>query len=122
MNRERPIVEVLDLEAAAASGGSGAILNRESEDLDVNLVRFAGGSGVAPHLNREVDVLIVAVAGEGAVSVEGEEFSLEPGKALLIPKKTERAIRSAESGEFIYLSIHRRRARLMPARRGKPQS
>ena len=109
-------VELLDLLDAAANGGSGAILSRETEDLDLNLVRFANGAGVASHVNREVDVLLVAVSGVGTVSVGGERFSLESGTALLIPKDTVRAIESPASGEFVYLSIHRRRAGLLPLR------
>ncbi len=117
MRRETSRAELLDLDSSASLGGSGAILSRESDDLDVNLVRFSDGSGVAAHRNREVDVLIVAIAGEGIVSVEDEEFALGSGMALLIPKRTVRAIRSCEAGDFVYLSIHRRRARLMPTRR-----
>lgn len=118
MRREDVDAELLDFASVAARGGSGAILSRESDDLDVNLVRFVAGAGVAPHVNREVDVLIVAVAGEGVVSVGADEFSLVSGTALLVPKNTERAITSSEEGEFVYLTIHRRRARLMPKPRG----
>jgi mannose-6-phosphate isomerase-like protein (cupin superfamily) len=115
-SKREPRAELLDLTASELTG-SGAILSRESDDLDLNLVRFAGGAGVQTHVNREVDVLLVAVAGNGVVTVNGEEFALAPGQALLIPKQTERAIRSSSEGEFRYLSIHRRRARLQPTRR-----
>ena len=109
--------QLLDLLAAAAEGGSGAILSRETADLDLNLVRFSDGAGVAAHLNREVDVLLVAVSGSGTVTVNEDRYLLEPGKALLIPKNTTRSIVSPASGEFSYLSIHRRRAGLLPRRR-----
>ncbi len=112
-------VELLNLLDAAAKGGSGAILSRETEDLDLNLVRFANGAGVAAHVNREVDVLLVAVSGAGIVSVGDERIPLEPGKALLIPKNTVRSIESPAAGELVYLSIHRRRAGLLP-RHGRP--
>lgn len=117
VRRESSRAELLDLVSSAGLGGSGAILSHESDDLDVNLVRFSDGLGVAAHRNQEVDVLIVAIAGEGVISVEQEEFTLGTGMALLIPKNTVRAIRSCEAGDFVYLSIHRRRAKLMPTRR-----
>ena len=109
--------EVLDLTAAAAIEGSGAILSRESDDLDLNLVRFGAGGGVAAHVNHEVDVLVVALDGSGEITVNGESCSLSPGKALVIPKGTERVIRNMGEEAFVYLSIHRRRRGLMPSPR-----
>lgn len=109
--------ELLDLWDAAQRGGSGAILSRETDDLDLNLVRFDGGSGVAMHVNREVDVLLVAIAGEGVVTVDGSEFQFAPGKALLILKGSERAIQSLPDGDLVYFSVHRRRRGLMPGPR-----
>jgi mannose-6-phosphate isomerase-like protein (cupin superfamily) len=117
----QPAFELLDLAAAIAAGGSGAILARESEDLDLNLVRFAAGAGVGAHVNREVDVVLIALAGSGIVRIDEDEVPVAAGNALLIPKNSERAIRSRDDGEFAYLSVHRRRARLMPGpRRGDP--
>lgn len=117
----RPACELLDLAAAIASGGSGAILARETEDLDLNLVRFTAGAGVGAHVNREVDVVLIALAGSGIVRIDDDEVTVAAGNALLIPKNSERSIRSRDDGEFAYLTVHRRRARLMPApRRGGP--
>jgi mannose-6-phosphate isomerase-like protein (cupin superfamily) len=116
---KQPAYELLDLAATIAAGGSGAILARETEDLDLNLVRFADGAGVGAHVNREVDVILVALAGSGIVRIDENEVPVVAGNALLIPKNTERAIRSQGDGEFAYLSVHRRRARRMPGpRRG----
>jgi mannose-6-phosphate isomerase-like protein (cupin superfamily) len=117
MATEKPAFELLDLAATIANGGSGAILGREMDDLDLNLVRFADGAGVGAHVNREVDVVLVALAGSGTVRIGTDEVTVEAGNAVLIPKNTERAIRSAGDGIFAYLSIHRRRARLMPTPR-----
>ena len=107
-------IEILDLSAAIAAGGSGAILGRESMDLDLNLVRFADGGGVGAHVNREVDVVILALAGSGVVRVSGQVLRLTAGNAVVIPKNLERSIQSDDDGEFAYLTVHRRRARLMP--------
>lgn len=117
---KQPAFELLDLAATIAAGGSGAILGRETEDLDLNLVRFADGGGVGAHINREVDVVLVALSGSGIVRIDNEDVPIVAGNALIIPKNTERAIRSQNDGEFAYLTVHRRRARLMPGpRRGQ---
>ncbi len=110
-------IEVLDFASAIALGGSGAILSRESQDLDVNLVRFERGAGVAAHTNPEVDVLVVAIAGEGLIEIGAQSIRLSSGQAVLVPRQTQRSIRSLGDGEFVYLTVHRRRARLMPTRR-----
>jgi quercetin dioxygenase-like cupin family protein len=113
MTGESRIV-ILDLMERLAAGGSGAVSNLETEDLDINLVRFEAGAGVASHVNREVDVLMVVIQGEG-ILVEGDlEHALRAGQAALIPKGVERAVRSAGDTAFAYLSIHRRRRRLWP--------
>ena len=87
----------------------------ESEDLDVTLLAWLNpGSGVAPHVNDEVDVLLMVVGGAGEVTVEGVVHPLQAGEALLMPRGAARAIRCA--GErFTYLSVHRRRRGLYPA-------
>ena len=80
-----------------------------SDDLNVTLVSWPEDSnGVAPHVNHEVDVLLVAVEGAGEVVVDGQAFPVVAGQAVLIPKGCERAIQST-SERFGYLSIHRRR-------------
>lgn len=110
-------VQVLDLAGQLAEGGSGAVANLETADLDVNLVRFADGAGVGAHTNREVDVLIVVVEGEGTLVANGVEQALRVGQAVMIPKGIERAIRSPQGGVFAYLTVHRRRQRLWPTPR-----
>ena len=49
--------QTVDLTAFARSATQpGAIWTRQSEDLNVNLLVFASGEGVAEHVNAEVDV------------------------------------------------------------------
>jgi quercetin dioxygenase-like cupin family protein len=90
----------------------------ETEDLDVNLLVFGAGEGVAEHVNDEVDVLLVGVAGQGTVAIEGVAHTLRAGTALLVLKGERRAIRSAGAG-FAYLTCHRRRAPLRPSGGGR---
>ena len=99
----------------AADGAQGALWSRETADLDVNVVAFPAGAGVADHVNGEVDVLVVVVAGEGRAVVGGDVHPLVPGVALVIPKGAPRSIHCT-TGRLVYLTCHRRRAGLTPSR------
>ena len=99
---------------AQRHGGMTALWAQQSADLHINLLTFAPGTGVAEHVNAELDVLLVGVAGAGQVVIDGATHALRPGTAILIPKHARRTIRSTE-GAFSYLSCHRRRAMLWPA-------
>ena len=105
----------IDLAAlSAAADGNGPLWGCALDDLNLTLLCWDEHGQVAPHVNNEVDVVFIGVAGQGEVTVNGETFLLSPGKALLIAKGSERAVRSATE-RFSYLSVHRRRAGLMPA-------
>lgn len=111
--------EGVDLAAVArAATAPGAIWTRQSEDLNVNLLLFTSDQGVAEHVNDEVDVLLVGIAGAGAVTVDETRHILRAGQALLIPKGVNRGIPSV-SDSFSYLTCHCRRAGLRPSRPGE---
>ena len=106
---------VVDLVAVARTAAEqGAVWTRQSEDLNVNLLLFGTGKGVAEHVNGEVDVLLVGIAGSGAVTVNGTRHILHSGHALVIPKGAHRATESL-SESFAYLSCHQRRGGLWPS-------
>ena len=110
---------IVDLHKSLAAAGehAGAIWTLEqSAELNANLVRFPAGRGVDEHVNDEVDVLFVGVMGAGVVEVDGHKHSLREGMVAFVPKGARRSTRS-ESGDFAYLSIHRRRG---PLRIGGP--
>jgi quercetin dioxygenase-like cupin family protein len=98
----------------AAADGPGAAWTRTSSDLNVNVLSFPAEAGVPAHVNDEVDVLIVALAGEGELAIDGDARRLGPGDLCLIPKGSARSIR-ALGGRFVYVSCHRRRGGPMPA-------
>jgi quercetin dioxygenase-like cupin family protein len=106
--------QVVDLAAPVrAATAPGAVWTHQSEDLNVNLLVFASDEGVAEHVNAEVDVLLVGIAGTGAVTIDGTRQILGPGHAMVIPKGTNRSIQST-SDPFAYLTCHRRRGGLWP--------
>lgn len=105
---------VVNLEAIASSAaGPGAIWTRLSDDLNVNVLSFPEEGGVDEHVNTEVDVLLIGVAGAGIVVVDGDAHPIREGHLLLIPKGARRSTR-ALSEHFSYLTCHRKRAGLWP--------
>jgi quercetin dioxygenase-like cupin family protein len=109
--------QMVNLAALAHSATApGAIWTRQSEDLNLNLLVFTSGEGVAEHVNAEVDVLLVGIAGTGAVTIDGTRQILSPGHVMVIPKGTNRSIQST-SDPFAYLTCHRRRGGLWPGRK-----
>jgi quercetin dioxygenase-like cupin family protein len=108
--------EIVDLAALARDAPeTGAAWTKQSGDLNVNLVVFRSGDGVAEHRNTEVDVLLIGVAGEGVVDVDGTPQTLRPGHALIVSKGARRGTR-ALSDRFAYLTCHRRRGGLQLSR------
>lgn len=114
-------VVAVDVAALAERSAEAVPWSTRSADLNVNLLRFRTGDGVAPHVNAEVDVLLVGVAGEGEILTGEAAYPLRPGRVVLVPKGRERSTR-ATSEDFAYLSCHRARPGLMPAPRPPAES
>lgn len=109
----------VDLAALArAALARQPVWSHTSEDLNVNLLVFDGPGGVAAHVNDEVDVLLVGIAGAGTIVIDGAAQTLSAGTAIVVPKGASRAVEAPE-GRFAYLTCHRRRAGLWP--RGIPR-
>lgn len=115
MAEPAPGPEIIDLlECLQDASGAGPVWSQSSADLNVNLLHFDAGQGVPSHRNDEVDVLIVGIAGEGVLEIDGVGQPLHPGDACIIPKGALRSIRSGGSS-VAYLTCHRRRTGLWPA-------
>ncbi len=115
----QPDATLLDTPTQLSTDNIGVLWGGQSDDLNVTLLSWSRGEGVAQHINNEVDVLLVVLHGTGRVVVNGTPFDLHSGQSLLIRKGSARRIES--TGErFSYLSVHRRRAGLMPTLGGKP--
>ena len=115
MTNDKTPVQIVSLpEVLAGSVGPGPIWTNTSADLNVNLISFSAGQGVPEHRNDEVDVLIVAIQGEGVVEIDGVSQDMRAGEMCLVPKGASRSIRSGPAS-FAYITCHRRRAGLWPA-------
>ena len=114
---EPVVVDLLALVRGSAE--RGPLWTQQSADLNVNLVALDAGQRLAESVNAEVDVLLVGLAGEGVVTVNGQRLGLATGQALVIPKGARRVI-DAAGGRFAYLTCHRRRAGLWPTNAPRP--
>ena len=94
-------------------GRYGPVFALESDDLDCNLVYWDEGHGVPAHPDDDLDIVGIVLRGEGVLHMDGVEYKLRAGQFFLIPKRVVRALNSA-GGEFLYLTVHRRRDPLMP--------
>jgi quercetin dioxygenase-like cupin family protein len=83
----------------------------EPSDLNANLVHLDAGSSVPEHVNREVDVLLVVLAGSGTLQVGDRALVLGPLAVAHITKGASRAIDAGEGG-LSYVTVHRRRGPL----------
>lgn len=86
----------------------GARWGTETSDLNATLVAWPLGSGVAEHVNDEVDVIMVVITGEVRVEVDGDTHDLRARHLLTIPKGARRRV-EVLSDEAAYLNVHRRR-------------
>lgn len=110
--------ERVDLAAIDCTGPSGAVWSLPHEgDLDANVVALQPGDAVAEHVNDDVDVLVVGVAGRGVVTVDGVGLTLDSRAIVHVPKGTARAIVPAGPDRLVYLTIHRARTPLRIGRR-----
>lgn len=94
--------------------GAGPQWGMQSDDLNATLIDWPTAGGVSEHVNGELDVLVVVLAGSASVSVDGSAHELAAGELLLVPRGSARSIVAGPDG-VRYLSIHRRRDPLLPS-------
>jgi quercetin dioxygenase-like cupin family protein len=98
----------MDLLGVDRAGTDGAVWSLpRGADLNANLVHLAPGGAIGAHVEREVDVVLVGVAGAGSVVLDGEDHALRAGTLIAIAKGSSRAISAAADDELLYLSVHR---------------
>jgi quercetin dioxygenase-like cupin family protein len=106
-----PIVVRLDELLGEVPVGDGVHWGIETADLDVNLVHLDPLSRVETHLNLEVDVAILVLAGSGWMWLDDDEHRLAPHVLALAPRGAARSIAAGRDG-ITYVTVHRRRTPL----------
>jgi quercetin dioxygenase-like cupin family protein len=81
----------------------------ESPDLQANVVRLEPGEEVAEHAEATLDVLVVPIAGEPVLTVDGKPRPLSAGEPVLLPRGARRSIVAGAAQPAVYLTVHRRR-------------
>lgn len=109
----------VDLRAVPASG-DGVAWSAAPTGVNVNLVVLHPGGSIGEHRNDEVDVVVVAVAGAGAVTIDGEHVPVADGTAVVVPRATTRSIAAGDGG-LRYLTVHRARGPLGIRSRQSPE-
>ena len=92
-------------------GGRGPIWGGESADLNATLLEWPAWEGPAEHVNDQLDVLYVVLAGSATLTVDGESRELGPGGVTIVDKGARRAL-VAGPGGVRYLTAHKRRGAL----------
>ncbi|MFF7898736.1 cupin domain-containing protein [Streptomyces sp. NPDC088817] len=95
-------------DAPPVPGGVLWKLNESGRQLDANVVRLAPGTGVAPHRERDLDVLLFVVAGSGVLGAgTGDEpRRLTEGATVWLPHGSTRSLTAGTDG-LAYLTVHR---------------
>lgn len=96
---------------AAATGSGGVVWSMSPQGFHVNLVVLEAHDAIGVHRNDSVDVLVVALDGDGTATVGDEQFPLGSMAALIIERGATRSISAGSSG-LRYLSVHARRGPL----------
>ncbi|MFE5191537.1 cupin domain-containing protein [Streptomyces sp. NPDC056628] len=104
----RLLCDVTTLTDAPASAGVLWRLAEPGRQLDADVVHLPPGRRVGTHVEPDLDVLLLVVAGEGTVTGLGGDQPLATGGLLWLPRGSRRALAAGERG-LSYLTVHRRR-------------
>ena len=109
-----PPVGPVDLASiVSATDAHGPLWSLRSADLDLNVIAIIPDYPIALHTNHERDVLLVAIAGSGRITIDDQRNDFPAGSVIVVPKGAERCI-EAISERFAYLTCHLQRPPLMP--------
>ncbi len=107
-----PIVERLDrLVAGLAGDGVHRSLASSGGDLNVNLAHLDPGAAIAAHVNDEIDVLFVVLAGNGVLHIDDTAHVLVASTLAYVVRGVRRSIVAGDAG-LTYLTAHRARGPL----------
>ena len=98
-----------------AGDGRGPLWGEATDDLNMTLLSWPEGQGPSEHINGELDVAYVIVAGSGTLVVDDAKRDVRAGQAIIVPRGARRGIEAGPDG-IRYLSVHRRRGGLQIGR------
>ncbi|MEV0283619.1 hypothetical protein AB0H36_05795 [Kribbella sp. NPDC050820] len=110
---EEPRVRVLaDLRALAEDSqipsGARWALSEPGRQLDANLVHLPAGRRVDTHVEPDLDVVLVVVAGDGSMGTPEGSQPVATGSLVWLPHGSTRDLTAGAAG-MSYLTVHRRR-------------
>ena len=110
---DQPVPRILaDLHALAddPAGESGARwrLAEPGRQLDANLVHLPAGRRIDSHVEPDLDVLLVVVAGDGIFGTAAGPQHVAAGNLVWLPHGAKRELTAGTDG-LSYLTVHRRR-------------
>lgn len=116
-------VEVVDVSAlvAARPAGGRAVLWSGSNQLQTNVVSLAAREHIDAHVEPELDVTVVLLAGSlelrlGADPGLADVTSARAPAVVVLPAGTRRSLTAGADG-VTYLTAHRRRTGMLPTLR-----
>lgn len=83
--------------------------------LDANLVHLAPGQVIGEHTERDLDVLLIALAGTATLTPDpgsgggADPLAVHAGELVWLPRGTTRTLAAGAMG-LSYLTVHQRRA------------
>jgi mannose-6-phosphate isomerase-like protein (cupin superfamily) len=83
-------------------------LEEVGRQLDVNVLNLPAGERIGAHVEADLDVLLVIVAGSGTMVTEAGLLTFGPGELVWLPRGSVRSLAAGAEG-LAYLTVHRRR-------------
>lgn len=110
---EQPTVRILAdvrelVEDPRVPSGARWTLAEPGRQLDANLIHLPAGHQVDTHTEPDLDVVLVVVAGDGAIGTPDGTQTLAEGNIAWLPHGSTRSVTAGTDG-LSYLTIHRRR-------------
>lgn len=112
-------LRLCDVRALAVPGAAPGVrwkLAEAGRQLDANVVHLPPGERVDTHVEPDLDVLLLVVAGEGTIGGAGADEHVAEGALVWLPRGSSRSL-AAGSGGLHYLTVHRRRPGMQIGRR-----
>lgn len=105
----RVLADVRELvDDSSVPSGARWALAVPGRQLDANLIHLPAGQRVDTHTEPDLDVVLVVVAGGGAVGTPSGDQTLADGIIVWLPRGSTRTITAGTDG-LSYLTVHRRR-------------